>query len=80
MDSDPSKAVDIHMEDDNNSVQECTEYEVDDLLGPRSKSGLSDSLGAVSLEVCFVFKTKGVYKGVEYTSPPPTDQKWLNLI
>ena len=78
MDTAPQKSHDVDMEEDADSVQECTEAEVNDQLGPRSTSGLSDSMGAVSLEVSCVFKTQGVYKGVEYTighHPPPNQSE-----
>ena len=51
MDQDQRAYVEVEMEDDNGSVQECTEEDANDLLGPRSSSGLSDHLQAVSLEV-----------------------------
>ena len=48
MDSDPNhRSAEEEMDDEH----DCTESEVDQLLGPRSASGLSDSMGAVSLEV-----------------------------
>ena len=39
------------MEASDSSLQECSESEVENLLGPRCSSGLSDHLRAVSLEV-----------------------------
>ena len=69
MDSDPIKELEGVMED----VQECTDSETDVLLGPWSTSGLSDEIGAVSLEVGL--DSGGVlYK---YSPPPPPKNKKL---
>ena len=64
MDSDPNhRSAEEEMDDEH----DCTESEVDQLLGPRSASGLSDSMGAVSLEV-------GLCVCFWYIVPPPTAQ------
>ena len=65
MDSDPIKDLEEVMED----VQECTDSEADVLLGPRSASGLSDEIRAVSLEVGL--DSGGVLYIYSLDPPPP---------
>ena len=66
MDSDPITDLEEVMED----VQECcTDSEADVLLGPRSASGLSDEIRAVSLEVGL--DSGGVLYIYSLGTPPP---------
>ena len=72
MDSDPITDLEEVMED----VQECcTDSEADVLLGPRSASGLSDEIRAVSLEVGL---DSGGVLYIYSLGPPPPPQNFLS--
>ena len=75
--NEPHMNVEEEMEDDT-SVQECTDSEVDVLLGPRSASGLSADLNAVSLEVGL--SSGGVCSIIYWTPPPTTKNQFFDLI
>ena len=74
--NDPHMNVEEEMEDDQ-SVQECTDSEVDVLLGPRSASGLSADLNAVSLEVGL---SSGGVCIIIYWTPPNHQKSIFDLI
>ena len=83
MDRVPQKSADVDMEEDADSVQECTEAEVNDQLGPRSTSGLSDSMGAVSLEAQVgssdKVQTKVLQVTEEYTTIQIPRKSWESV-
>ena len=72
----PQMNVEEEMEDDT-SMQECTDSEVDVLLGPRSASGLSADLNAVSLEVGL---SSGGVCIIIYWTPPHHQKSIFDLI